>query len=99
MYVDQTFSESMRRLRKAQNLSLDALQKRTGIPLARLREVDAGARAPYLREALLLSDALGTTVDALARGTVAVRMTGVYRGAAQSLPANNNPSEGESENQ
>lgn len=95
MFVDQTFSESMRRLRKAQNLSLYALQKRTGIPLARLREVDAGVRAPYLREALLLSDALGTTVDALARGTVAVRMSGTFRNAAERLPNNNDFNVGE----
>lgn len=86
----------MRRLRKAKNLTLEGLQKRTGIPLPRLRLVDAGDYAPYLSEALRIAEALDTTVDALARGTAGVRMSGVYRGAIRRLPTNHDQNEGES---
>lgn len=87
----------MRLLRKAKNLTLDGLQKQTGIPLTRLRSVDAGEKPPYLSEAMRIADALGTTMDALARGTVTTRMSGAFRNAARHLPTNNIQIEGESE--
>lgn len=89
----------MRRLRKAKNLTLESLQKRTSIPLPRLRAVDAGDYPPYLSEALRIATALDTTVDALARGTAGVRMSGVYRSAVQRLPTNNDQTKGESNDQ
>ncbi len=85
----------MRRLRKAQNLTLDSLQKRTGIPLPRLRSVEAGDNPPFLSEALRIADALNTTVDALARGAVTTYALGAFRRIADTLPTNN-PYKGES---
>ena len=78
----------MRTLRKAQNLSLDALQKKTGIPLDRLRSVDAGSVSPYLSEAKAISFALGTTIDAMVNGVTIQYALGAFRNIARSLPQN-----------
>lgn len=40
----------------------------------------------YLNEAKAISDALGVTVDALMRGAVSRRGTGMYRSAINQLP-------------
>lgn len=43
----------------------------------------------YLNEAKAISDALGVTVDALMRGAVSRRGTGMYRSAMNNLPTEN----------
>lgn len=80
----------MRRLRKAQNLTLDGLHQQTGVPLSRLRSVEAGDNPPFLSEALRIADALNTTVDALARGAVTTYALGAFRRIADTLPTNTN---------
>ena len=85
----------MRRVRKAQNLTLDGLSSRTGIPVDRLRRIDSGDIPPYLSEALRISDALHTTMDALARGLVTVQSLGAFRRVAENLPQNRTTQEGE----
>ena len=90
--TDQTFSETMRRIRKAQGMTLADIAKRSGLPLQRLRDVDSGKFAPYLREALCIADALGTTVDALARGHITQHMLGIFRDIARTLPKNDSQS-------
>lgn len=87
--IDQTFAEAMRRLRKSQNLTLDALVKRTGIPLERLRLIESGAKTAYVTEAVKLADALGTSTDALARGAITTYALGAFRRIADTLPTNN----------
>ena len=89
-YIDQSFAESMRFLRKGQGYTLEDLQKRTGVPLWRLRAVDAGEIPPYLMEAQRISSALGTTIDAMIRGAVSSRHTGAFRNVYRSLPKNDN---------
>lgn len=86
--ADQTFCETMRRLRKAQGITLEALQQRTGVPAARLREIDGGTKAPYLSEAQRIAAALGTTVDALINGYVTTYALGAFRNIANRLPLN-----------
>lgn len=86
--IDQTFSESMRRMRKAQNLTLDTLVARTGIPLDRLRLIESGAKTAYVTEAVKLADALGTSTDALARGAITTYALGAFRNIADRLPQN-----------
>ena len=88
MTIDQTFGESMRFVRKAQNLSVEALAKRAGLSADRVRKIDAGDVAAYLNEAKSISDALGVTVDALLRGAVARKNSGMYRRAVDTLPKN-----------
>ena len=96
--TDQTFSETMHRVRKAAGMTLADIAKRSGLPLQRLRDVDSGKFAPYLHEALCIADALGTTVDALARGHITQRMTGLFRNAVQTLPTNDSQSLNKGEN-
>lgn len=86
MTIDQTFGESMRIVRKAQNLTIEALAKRAGLSADRVRKIDSGECAAYLNEARDISDALGVTVDALLRGAVSKRGTGMYRNARHQLP-------------
>lgn len=86
--IDQTFSESMRRMRKAQNMTLDTLAARTGIPLDRLRLIESGAKTAYVTEAVKLADALGTSTDALARGVITTYALGAFRNIADRLPKN-----------
>lgn len=76
----------MRIVRKAQCLTIEALAKRACLSVERIRKIDAGEVAPYLNEAKAISDALGVTVDALMRGAVSKRGTGVYRSAINNLP-------------
>lgn len=95
-HSDQTFSETMRRVRKAQNLTLDGLQKKTGIPLPRLRSIDSGEVSPYLLEADRIAAALHTTIDALVHGTITTYALGAFRNIAERLPVNNKCQEGES---
>lgn len=76
----------MRIVRKAQNLSVELLAKRAGLSVERVRKIDSGEVAPYLNEAKDISDALGVTVDALMRGAVSKRGTGIYRSAVNTLP-------------
>lgn len=78
----------MRYLRKSQGLSLDALHRRTGVPLARLRSVEAGDNPPFLSEAKAVAAALGTTIDALVSGVFTVRHLGAFFNMAASLPTN-----------
>ena len=85
-YIDQTFGESVRIVRKQKNLSVKALALRAGLPLERVRRIDAGEVAAYLNEAKAISDALGVTVDALMRGAVSRRGTGVFRNAIKTIP-------------
>ncbi len=86
MTIDQTFGESMRFVRKAQNLTIEALAKRAGLSADRVRKIDSGESAAYLNEAKAISDALGVTVDALMRGAIARKNLGVYRRAVDTLP-------------
>lgn len=85
-HVDQTFCESMRIVRKSQNMSIERLAKVAGMPTDRVRKIDAGEVQPFLNEALKIADALKVTVDALLRGAVSKRGLGVYRHAIENLP-------------
>ena len=85
--TDQTFSETMHRVRKAEGMTLADIAKRSG-----LRDVDSGKFAPYLHEALCIADALNTTVDALARGHITQHMLGIFRDIARTLPKNDSQS-------
>ena len=77
----------MRTLRKAQNLTLEALQRKTRVPMTRLLGVDSGAISPFLSEADAIARALGTTIDALVHGTAAVRGPCVFRNISSQMPA------------
>lgn len=87
-HVDQTFCESMRIVRKSQNMSIERLAKAARMPTDRVRKIDAGEVQPFLNEALKIADALKVTVDALLRGAVAKKNSGMYRRAVDTLPKN-----------
>lgn len=87
-WSDQTFSETMRRVRKAQGITLEELARRTAIRPDRLRAIDAGDHAPYLIEADRIASALHTTIDCLVHGSVTTYALGAFRRIADTLPTN-----------
>ena len=86
--ADQTFSENLRFIRKAQGLSVRDIADRAKLPVERVRAIDSGEAKPYLLEALRIAKVLGTTVETLADGIVTKRELGVFHNIASTLPQN-----------
>lgn len=83
-----TFAFSVCRVRVKQNLTIEQLAKRAGVSEARLMEIELGYTNVLLTEAKAIADALGVQVDALLRGAVAEKNSGMYRRAVDTLPKN-----------
>ena len=86
--IDQTFADSLRRIRKVVGISLADLSRASRIREERLRVFEAGERLPYANEIVSIADALGVTTDALLRGTMTSKALGVFRNVAARLPHN-----------
>lgn len=59
------YGDRLRELRKAAGLTLEALADRVGIHFTTVAKIESGDRAPSLRMAETLAEALGTTVGAM----------------------------------
>lgn len=85
----------MRRVRKAQGVTLTELARASGIHPDRVRAIDAGDVPPYLLEADRIAAALHTTIDCLVHGAVTTSALGAFRNIAERLPKINTNETGE----
>ena len=84
----KTFGFTVRQVREGQNLTVEQLAEQTGMPAVWLMEIERGSTAVLLSEAKAIADALGVQVDALLRGAVAKKNSGMYRHVVDTLPKN-----------
>lgn len=61
------FCKSLRRMRRAQNLTQSELGEKVGMTGKQVQKLESGLVKPSLADALVLAGALGSTVDAMER--------------------------------
>ena len=84
----KTFGFTVRQVREGQNLTVEQLAEKAGMPAVWLMEIERGSTAVLLVEVMAIADALGVQVDELLRGAVAKNNSGMYRRAVDTLPKN-----------
>ena len=84
----KTFGFTVRQVREGQNLTVEQLAEKAGMPAVWLMKIERGSTAVLLVEVMAIADALGVQVDELLRGAVAKNNSGMYRRAVDTLPKN-----------